>query len=140
LQISRDGSRGLSSSEYQAIVAGRSQQSFVVCVPDQLVLNFGRQLSLGQKRVMMPLLLHLLRHADESFSMLELARSVWGASELTPTVQTKVKVAVSRLRALLGKGRHYIITTRKMENGESVVAYQAAPQLPFTIVEAAPRE
>ncbi len=140
VQLSRNGAQGLSAADYQAIINGRSSSSFVVCVPDQIVLNFGRQVSLGQKRVMMPLLLHLLRNPDESFSMLELAREVWSAPELTPTVQTKVKVAVSRLRALLGKNRHYIITTRKTEDGQSVVAYQAAPQLPFSIIEAAPRE
>lgn len=137
VQITRGVTRGLSSSEYQTIVNGKSNNQLVVCVPDQLVLNFGRQVSLGQKRVMMPLLLQLLRHPDQSFSMLELANLVWGTAELTSTVQTKVKVAVSRLRALLGKGRHYIITTRKMEGGDSVVAYQAAPQLPFVIIEAA---
>ena len=121
-------------------MSSRSASTFVVCVPDQLVLNFGRQVSLGQKRVMMPLLLHLLRNSDESFSMLELAREVWDSPELTPTVQTKVKVAVSRLRALLGKSRNYIITTRKTEGGESVVAYQTAPQLQYQIIESAPRE
>ncbi len=140
LQLSRGGTTGLSAADYQAVVSSRSASTFVVCVPDQLVLNFGRQVSLGQKRVMMPLLLHLLRNSDESFSMLELAREVWDSPELTPTVQTKVKVAVSRLRALLGKSRNYIITTRKTEGGESVVAYQTAPQLQYQIIESAPRE
>ena len=65
---------------------------------------------------------------------------MWSSPELTPTVQTKVKVAVSRLRALLGKSRNYIITTRKMEDGESVVAYQTAPQLQYLIIEPAPRD
>lgn len=140
LQITRGGTAGLSSADYQLLVTSKAATSFVVCVPDQLVLNFGRQVSLGQKRVMMPLLLHLLRNPDESYSMLELAREIWDSQELTPTVQTKVKVAVSRLRALLGKSRNYIITTRKAEGGESVVAYQTAPQLQFQIIETAPRE
>lgn len=140
VQISRVGSQGVSAQDYQAIVNSKSATAFIVCVPDQLVLNFGRQVSLGQKRVMMPLLLHLLRNPDDSFSMLELAREVWSSPELTPTVQTKVKVAVSRLRALLGKSRNYIITTRKMEDGESVVAYQTAPQLQYLIIEPAPRD
>ena len=140
IRMTRSGSQGLGAADYQAIVNSKPAASFVVCVPDQLVLNFGRQLALGQKRVMLPLLLHLLRNHDESFSMLELAREVWDSPELTATVQTKVKVAVSRLRALLGKSRNYIITTRKMEDGESVVAYQTAPQLQFEIIEPAPRE
>ncbi len=133
----RTSSQGLSGSDYQQLIATKGPGSFVVCVPDQLVLNFGRVVSLGQKRVMMPLLLHLLRNPDTSFSMLELAREVWDSPELTPTVQTKVKVAISRLRALLGKNRNYITTTRKQEGAESVVAYQVAPQLQFQIVEQA---
>ncbi len=140
LQVTRSGTQGLSAADYQSIVNSKASSAFVVCVPDQVVLNFGRQVSLGQKRVMMPLLLHLLRNPDDSFSMLELAREIWDSPELTPTVQTKVKVAVSRLRALLGKSRNYIITTRKMEAGESVVAYQVAPQLQFQIIEPAPRD
>jgi len=140
LQVSRTGTTGLSAADYQLVVSNKASASFVVCVPDQLVLNFGRQVSLGQKRVMMPLLLHLLRNPDDCFSMLELARVIWGSPELTPTVQTKVKVAVSRLRALLGKSRNYIITTRKSEGGESVVAYQTAPQLQFQIIDQAARE
>jgi hypothetical protein len=126
---------GMSANDYQALVAAKAPTQLVVCVADQVVLNFGRSVSLGQKRVMLPLLLFLLRHPDECFSMAELARTVWDSPELTPTVQTKVKVAVSRLRALLGKNRSYINTTRKMEGGESVVAYQVAPQLSYVIID-----
>lgn len=133
----RTSSQGLTGSDYQQIIASKGPGSFVVCVPDQIVLNFGRVVSLGQKRVMLPLLLHLLRNPEQCFSMLELAREVWDSPELTPTVQTKVKVAISRLRALLGKNRNYITTTRKQEGAESVVAYQVAPQLQFQIIEAA---
>ena len=133
----RTSSQGLSGSDYQQIIASKGPGAFVVCVPDQIVLNFGRVVSLGQKRVMLPLLLHLLRNPDQCFSMLELAREVWDSPELTPTVQTKVKVAISRLRALLGKNRNYITTTRKQEGAESVVAYQVAAQLQFQIIEAA---
>lgn len=126
---------GMSVADYQALVATKAPTQLVVCVADQLVLNFGRAVSLGQKRVMLPLLLFLLRHPDECFSMSELAGTVWDSPELTPTVQTKVKVAVSRLRALLGKNRSYINTTRKMEGDESVVAYQVAPQLSYVIID-----
>jgi len=127
--------QGMSAADYQALVASKAPAQLIVCVADQTVLNFGRAVSLGQKRVMLPLLLFLLRHPDECFSMAELARTVWDSPELTPTVQTKVKVAISRLRALLGKNRSYINTTRKMEGGESVVAYQIAPQLSYAIVD-----
>jgi len=133
--IGRTGAQALSDGDYQALVESKSPNTFVVLVPDKVVLNFGKRVPLGQKRIMLPLLLELLRSPEVSFSMLELARRVWDATELTPTVVTKVKVAVSRLRALLGRNRAYINTTRKDENGESVVAYQVAPQLNFMVVE-----
>jgi hypothetical protein len=139
VSTTRQASEGLSIEQYQQLVASRGAQALVVSIPEQLVLNHGRVLALGQKRVMLPLLVHLLRHHDLSFSMLELARDIWESPDLTPTVETKVKVGISRLRALLGKGRSYIITTRKLEAGEFVVAYQVAPQLNFQLVDHAPQ-
>lgn len=135
--LGRTGAQALSETEYHGLVESKSPGTFVVVVPEKVVLNFGRRLPLGQKRIMLPLLLELLRHPEQAFSMLELAQRVWDAGELTPTVVTKVKVAVSRLRALLGRNRAYINTTRKDEEGESVVAYQVAPQLNFLVVETA---
>jgi hypothetical protein len=138
VSVTRSSTEGLTNEQYQQIVASKGPGCLVICVPDQLVLNFGRSVPLGQRRVMLPLLLHFLRNHEVAFSMLDLAREVWETAELNPTVQTKVKVAISRLRAMLGKGRAYIHTTRKDEAGDSVVAYQVAPQLPFQIIEAVP--
>jgi len=130
--------QAMSDAELSALVEAKSSALFIVLVPEKVVVNFGKRVSLGQKRIMLPLLIELLRHPDDAFSMLELARRVWDANtELTPTIVTKVKVAISRLRALLGRNRAYINTTRKDEGGESVVAYQVAPQLQFLIVETA---
>lgn len=132
----RDGERPLTQEGYDDLLAAPGP-CLVALVGEQAILNFGKRVGLAQKRVMFPLLLHILRHPDVHHSMRDLASAVWGTDDFNDAIQTKVKVAVSRLRALLGKARKYILTTRKMEDGESVVAYQLAPGLSFLIV--APR-
>lgn len=135
--VSRDGVRWLDEEGYAA-VADDGGPALVALVEEQTLVNFGKRVDLSQKRVMLPLLLTFLRAADEAFTMHELALTVWGPDEATgAAMQTKVKVAISRLRTLLGKGRKYIVTTRKDEGGESVAAYQLAPNLAFRIVERA---
>ena len=135
----RDGALPLDAEAYAALVADGGP-SLVALVAEQVVLNFGKRLELGQKRVMFPLLLTFLRAPNDPFSMRELALAVWGDDDFGPTTQTKVKVAVSRLRTLLGKSRKYIVTTQVSDDDdddEAVVAYQLAPNLAFKILEKA---
>lgn len=136
LASDREGERPLTQEAYDELIAAPGA-CLVALVGEQAILNFGKRVGLAQKRVMFPLLLHILRHPEVHLSMRDLAAAVWGTADFNDAIQTKVKVAVSRLRALLGKGRKYILTTRKMEGGESVVAYQLAPGVAFLIV--APR-
>ena len=75
------------------------------------------------------------RNPTTSFTMSELARAVWGGHDGTK-MQTKVKVAVSRLRALIGKEHDVIHTTRiQTEEHGSVVGYTLSPKLHYLLVE-----
>jgi len=132
----RDGLKPLDEDGFQLLLRDGAP-ALVAVVATQTVLNFGKSLNLAQKRVMFPLLLTFLRSPDDYFTMERLALEVWGEEELDASVQTKVKVAISRLRSLLGKARKYIVTTRAEIEGQSgtVVAYQLAPNLAFKIVE-----
>lgn len=106
-----------------------------VHLAEQRLDNFGVSVSLAQKRVILPLLVHFLMRHDEDFTMGELAQHVWGAEELDNSMRTKVKVAISRLRSLLGKRRNYIVTGRRHETGKkSEVTYALAPRLEFRLV------
>ena len=109
----RDGVRPTDEDEIAALAAGAEPSALIVFVADQRLSNYGKKLDLGQKRVILPLLLHFLRNPDQSFTMAELATLIWQADAINPSIQTKVKVAVSRLRTLLGKSRNYVITLRK---------------------------
>ena len=131
---SREEMRPLDEDAYQQLLSGGAP-ALVAVVADQALINYGKALDLSQKRVMFPLLLAFLRAPGERFTMQELARDVWGEEGFSPAVQTKVKVAISRLRTLLGKARKYIVTVRAEEDGVSVVAYQLAPNLAFKVVE-----
>ncbi len=131
----RDAVVPASAEEIAGLVEQDGNSALVVLVGEQSLVNYGKEIPLGQKRVILPLLLHFLHNHAEAFTMAELARSIWGADEVTSSIQTKVKVAVSRLRSLLGKARNYVVTTRKDEDGKSVVAYTLAPGLRFVVVE-----
>jgi DNA-binding response OmpR family regulator len=133
----RGGRRGANAGDVEAAVVGAARNAVVLKVEDQLMINAGVEVSLAEKRVILPLLLHFLRHPNEAFTMRALSIQVWGAPDAKKTMQTKVKVAISRLRGLLGKDRQYIVTTRvsEGEDGASVVAYGLAPDFPYLVVE-----
>jgi len=141
LVTSPEGVEGFSEEAVERLVQDRGASSLILLLDEQEMVNFGVRKSLAQKRVILPLLVHFLRHGRESFSMLELAQSVWGAEDLNDSMKTKVKVAISRLRSLLGKGRSFIVTARRPErDGRSVVTYGLAPDLLYFLVEAAAPE
>ena len=90
----------------------------------------------AEKRVILPLLRHFLLHPNDVFTMGQLSAQVWGTSDAKKAMQTKVKVAISRLRALLGKDKPYILT-QKVDRGAErpVVAYGLDAGVNFFVVE-----
>ena len=135
---SADGVEGRSEEAVEDLLGDEGGGALILLLAEQAMVNFGVRKSLAQKRVILPLLVHFLRHGGESFSMLELAQSVWGAEDLNDAMKTKVKVAISRLRTLLGKGRTFIVTARRPErDGRSVVTYGLAQDLPYYLIEPA---
>lgn len=135
--VGRDGRRGANARQVEELIGARGEEALILLSHDQLMINRGEEVSLAEKRVIMPLLLHFLRHPEEVFTMDQLARSVWKSRDAKQAMQTKVKVAISRLRALLGKDRPYVITTRidKPSGTGTIVAYGLAPELEFFVVE-----
>jgi len=131
----RDGTEGANASKVSETVSGFVHKGLVLWVDRQLLAVGTNEVSLADKRVIMPLLLHFLRHPGGVFTMADLAHEVWGAEDGSQ-MQTKVKVAVSRLRALIGKDRTVILTTRvEKDEGGSVVAYTLSPEVKYLLVE-----
>lgn len=136
--LSREGRIGAGEQQLEELVEDKGDATLVVMMHTQEMVNFGDTVSLSQKRVILPLLVHFLRYHDTVFTMAELAQNVWESSDLTESMKTKVKVAISRLRSLLGKSRDYILTSRRPDgDGGSVVTYGLAPDLEFYLVESA---
>ncbi len=131
----RDSSRGANARQVNQLVGDEGDSNLVLLVHEQLLVHRGDDISLAEKRVILPLLLYFLRHPEGAFTMRELAEEVWGAQD-SGSMQTKVKVAISRLRALLGKDRPYIVT-QKVDRGEErpVVAYGLDDAVNFFVVE-----
>lgn len=132
----REGRYGATEEQVEELLEGPGREALVLRVDRPSVVNFGVESSLNEKRVILPLLLHFLRNPDRIFSMEDLAGQVWGGRDAQKALQTKVKVAISRLRGLLGKQRDYVVTTRveRPPHG-SVVAYRLAADLPYYVVE-----
>ena len=133
---SREARSGASERQVADLVETKGGHALVLLMDRQEMINHGKVVSLAEKRVILPLLLHFLCYPDSAFTMAELAESVWHTRDLSSSMQTKVKVAISRLRSLLGKQREYIETSRrKLPEGGSAVAYGLAPGLEFYLVE-----
>lgn len=135
--VDRTGRRGANARDVESAVKSAPKSTVVLLVDEQVLLNGGVRTSLAEKRVILPLLRHFLCHAGEVFTMGQLSTQVWGSSDAKKAMQTKVKVAVSRLRSLLGKDRPYIVTSRvpEGEDGETVVAYGLAEGLDYLLTE-----
>ncbi|MEZ4265661.1 MAG: tetratricopeptide repeat protein [Myxococcota bacterium] len=129
--------RGANARQVEQVIQEATPETLVLVAHEQYLILEGEHVPLGEKRVILPLLLHFLRFPDTVFTMDQLAAEVWGAEDGRTSMQTKVKVAISRLRALLGKDRNYVITSRvELPDGSgSVVGYGLAPQLEFQLVE-----
>lgn len=139
--LTRDGRSGASEMQVEEILRTRAPRALVVLLYRQEMINFGEVTSLSQKRVILPLLIHFLRRPQGVFTMAELAEHVWNTTDLTESMKTKVKVAISRLRSLLGRSRTYVVTGRRPAKKKgSEVTYGLAPDLEYYLIEEAEPE
>jgi ATP/maltotriose-dependent transcriptional regulator MalT len=135
--VDRTGRRGANARDVERAISSAGKSTLVLWVDEQALLNGGKRTSLAEKRVILPLLRHFLCHPGEVFTMAQLSSQVWGSPDAKKAMQTKVKVAVSRLRSLLGKDRPYITTSRvpQGDDGETVVAYGLAEGFDYLLTE-----
>lgn len=75
-----------------------------VDVPRQLVVTRDGERSLRGRRVLLPLLLALLEKPDRPFDAEQLHSEAWGSDRFDDSARTRLKVALSRLRAVVGAG------------------------------------
>ena len=131
----RRGRRGMSEQQVRALVNAESDEALVLLSHIGELHNHGSFVSLKEKRVILPLIRCFLDNPDTAHSMKELGLEIWGTQDVSSGMQTKIKVAVSRARALLGKDRDYIVTGSRAEpEGGSCVTYCLAEDLDFYLI------
>ncbi len=106
----------------------------LVDFPRQMMLVDGRQLPLGKRRILLPLLHLFLANPKRALDIEQLHREVWGTDRLDEADVTRVKVSLSRLRQLVGR---QTIETRKITGptGISRTRFQLRPTLDYAVIE-----
>ena len=136
----RRGEQNASATDIELIETEQSAHALVVSMMRQEMNHRGRVTALGQKRIILPLLAHFLCQPESAFTVPELAAEVWNSPNLDKSMRTKVKVAVSRLRNLLGREHTVIVTGRRVEGTRSVVTYGLSPEVDFYLLEKLPEQ
>lgn len=88
------------------------------------------------KRVALPLLRALITHPGKNLPAANLTEAVWGAGPYDQKARTRLKVAISRLRDMLGEdGRHIKTVRGPGTRRASSTAYRLDPAFSFLWVE-----
>lgn len=88
------------------------------------------------KRVALPLLRALITHPGKNMPAANLTELVWGAGPYDQKARTRLKVAISRLRDMLGEdGRHIKTVRGPGTRRASSTAYRLDPAFSFLWVE-----
>jgi LuxR family maltose regulon positive regulatory protein len=105
--------------EVLAIRSDRRRTILLVDVPERVVrLPDGRLVALGQSKTLLALFTHFLRNPRVAFDLAALSGAVWGVPVPNPSHLTRVRVAIARLRRLLGDEPDLIVTLPAGRAGE----------------------
>ena len=99
-----DGVKGITQSEFSTLKQSIQPKYFNVIVSGSKVeiLHRNKQYGGELKRVIVPLLRLLLRSPGEMITGPKLVEEIWGNVDYDQKARTRLKVAISRLRTLLG--------------------------------------
>ena len=130
--VDRRGARVAGEDEVERLRA--SGKALLVDLVRQRILRPSGEVPLSGQRVLVPLLLALLGKPDRAFEAPHLHREVWGSDRFDESARTRVKVALSRLRALVGPG---VLESRSVVSPTGVArkVFAIAAGLDFAIIE-----
>jgi DNA-binding response OmpR family regulator len=105
-----------------------------VDLPRQRLVSARGAVSLAGRRVMLPLLLAFLEKPDRALDAEQLHREIWGTDRFDDASRTRLKVALSRLRELLGPG---VIETRRTTDatGATRAVFALSPKVPYLLID-----
>lgn len=94
-----------------------------------------RLISLSRHRALEPLLVQMLRRADSGLTGEQVLAAAGGPGPESADSEHRIRVLISRLRALLG--RSVLILTERAEGERAGTLYRLAPELPIALIEPA---
>ncbi len=130
--VDRSGVRVAQEADLERLRA--SPPALFVDVPRQRAVTPRGVVSLAGRRVLVPLLLAFLQRPDRALDAEQLHREVWGTDRFDDSARTRLKVALSRLRALIGPG---ILETRRTTDavGTSGTVFALSPRVAYALVD-----
>ncbi len=93
----------------------------------------GREVSLGRRRALEPLVVQLLRRAREGLSAEEILRAAGGPGPESTDAEHRVRVLISRVRELLGDSASIERVREAGEHGKT--RYRLSPSVRFALIE-----
>lgn len=130
--VDRQGTRLVSQHEVQAI--RQTPPTLLLDGPKQRLVLRATSLGLEGKRLMLPLLLLFLERPLYAFSAPEIHRDVWGNDAFDESAALRVRVALSRLRAALG--RDVVLTVRRTSGlGTTETRYVMSDAIDYVAIE-----
>lgn len=130
--LDRKGTHLVSEREVDAI--RQSPPTLLLDGPKQRLIIRGISMGLEGKRLMVPLLLLFLERPTYAFDAPEIHRDVWGNDAFDDSAALRVRVALSRLRAVLG--RDVIVTQRRTTaTGNMATRYMISEAIDYFAIE-----
>jgi tetratricopeptide (TPR) repeat protein len=130
--VDRSGAR--SATDRQVAELRAAPPEVLVDLPRATLVVRGVDHSLDARRVLVPLLAALVGASPEPVEAESLHREIWGVDRFDAAARTRLKVAVSRARSLLGREAIATRTTRS-PSGAPVTSYALGPRIELAILE-----
>ncbi|MFO0661301.1 MAG: hypothetical protein U0165_15930 [Polyangiaceae bacterium] len=130
--VNRSGAHVVSANEIKRLRA--HPPALLLDIPNQQVVTARGAASVMGRRILIPMLLAFLEHPNELWDQARLHREIWGIERFDAAARTRLKVALSRLRAMLGEG---LIVTRKVSDAAGTVSavFTLSPEIDYAVVD-----
>lgn len=136
--VSQEGSRQIHPSEVATLLESINPEILNVIILNGKteILHKGKRQTGDLKRIILPLMRMLLAHAGSEVKAPVLAAHVWGDTPYDQKARTRLKVAISRLRTLLGEdSKHLTTIPGRGPNRAENTGYRIEKQLQFLWLE-----
>lgn len=129
--LTREGTSIATDAELERV--RRSPGDLLVDIPRQTIVTRAGKRAIGGRSVVLPLLLFFLERPGGAFEASEVHRSVWGSDLFDAAAATRTKVALHRLRRLVG--RDVVRTARTVEPTGTARTLLSLSDLSYAVID-----